>query len=85
MTASFREQDTWQVSPTYPKEPGKDLNGSITTTLMVIILTSPVAILASHLKPSIAGREDITLITGKALKTTPDARNTYASLLIRWN
>lgn len=62
-TAKFRDMDAWQVSRNYQRKPGKDLNDSITTVPLIKTLASPVAILASRLKPSIAGSEDMILIT----------------------
>jgi hypothetical protein len=55
-TAKFRDMGAWQVSRCYQREPGKDLNGSITTNAIIKMPASPVAILASLLKPSTAGK-----------------------------
>jgi len=43
-----------------PKEPGKDLSGLIIMTLVVAMLASPAAILASALRLFTAGRDAIT-------------------------
>ena len=59
----------WQLSRCCQRKPGRDLNGSITTSLIIKTPASPVAILVSLLKPSTGGSEGTILITWKVWET----------------
>ena len=59
----------WQLSRCCQRKPGRDLNGSITTSLIIKTPASPVAILVSLLKPPTGGSEGTILNTWKVWET----------------